>query len=95
MSDQQTIHSYPIDATNQVKRRHDRGAYDHATIHALLDAAMLCHVAYVVDGQPFCTPTFFWREGSMLYWHGSSASFAREEHTPANLKKVLACLPTH
>lgn len=74
MSDQQTIHSYPIDATNQVKRRHDRGAYDHATIHALLDAAMLCHVAYVVDGQPFCTPTFFWREGSTLYWHGSSAS---------------------
>ena len=74
MSDQQTIHSYPIDTINQVKRRHDRGAYDHATIHALLDAAMLCHVAYVVDGQPFCTPTFFWREGSTLYWHGSSAS---------------------
>lgn len=74
MSDQQTIHSYPIDTTNQVKRRNDRGAYDHATIHALLDAAMLCHVAYVVDGQPFCTPTFFWREGSTLYWHGSSAS---------------------
>jgi nitroimidazol reductase NimA-like FMN-containing flavoprotein (pyridoxamine 5'-phosphate oxidase superfamily) len=74
MSDQQTIDSYPIDATNQVKRRNDRGAYDHATIHALLDAAMLCHVAYVVDGQPFCTPTFFWREGSTLYWHGSSAS---------------------
>ena len=74
MSDQQTIHSYPIDTINQVKRRHDRGAYDHATIHALLDAAMLCHVAYVVDGQPFCTPTFFWREGSTLHWHSSSAS---------------------
>jgi nitroimidazol reductase NimA-like FMN-containing flavoprotein (pyridoxamine 5'-phosphate oxidase superfamily) len=74
MSEQQAIDRYPIDATNQVKRRHDRGAYDHATIHALLDAAMLCHVAYVVDGQPFCTPTFFWREGSTLYWHGSSAS---------------------
>jgi nitroimidazol reductase NimA-like FMN-containing flavoprotein (pyridoxamine 5'-phosphate oxidase superfamily) len=74
MNDPGTSPSYPIDAINQVKRRHDRGFYDHATVHALLDAAMLCHVAYVIDGQPFCTPTFFWREGSRLYWHGSSAS---------------------
>ena len=59
---------------NQVKRLHERGRYDHATIHGLLDASMLCHVSYVIDGQPYCTPTFFWREGSKLYWHGSSAS---------------------
>lgn len=65
---------YPVSERNQVKRRHDRGFYDHATVHALLDAAMLCHVSYVIDGQPFCTPTFFWREGRRLYWHGSSAS---------------------
>jgi uncharacterized protein len=65
---------YPIDAVNQVKRRHDRGHYDHATVHALLDAAALCHVSYVIDGQPYCTPTLFWREGTRLYWHGSSAS---------------------
>jgi uncharacterized protein len=66
--------SYPIDEMNQVKRRHDRGFYDHANVHALLDAAALCHVSYVIDGQPYCTPTLFWREGSRLYWHGSSAS---------------------
>ncbi len=66
--------SYQIDDRNRVKRRHDRGFYDHETVHRLLDAAALCHVAYVVDGQPFCTPTLFWREGTTLYWHGSSAS---------------------
>lgn len=66
--------SYTIDETNRVKRRHDRGFYDHDTVHALLDAAALCHVAYVIDGEPFCTPTLFWREGTRLYWHGSSAS---------------------
>lgn len=66
--------SYTVDEVNQVKRRHDRGFYDHQTIHVLLDAAVLCHVAYVIDGQPYCTPTLFWREGSRLYWHGSSAS---------------------
>jgi nitroimidazol reductase NimA-like FMN-containing flavoprotein (pyridoxamine 5'-phosphate oxidase superfamily) len=66
--------AYPVDRVNRVKRRPDRGVYDHATVHRLLDAAALCHVAYVVDGRPFCTPTLFWREGTTLYWHGSSAS---------------------
>ena len=66
--------AYGTDQRNRVKRLHDRGFYDHATVHRLLDAAALCHVAYVVDGQPYCTPTLFWREGTRLYWHGSSAS---------------------
>jgi nitroimidazol reductase NimA-like FMN-containing flavoprotein (pyridoxamine 5'-phosphate oxidase superfamily) len=68
------ITSYPLSSRNRVKRRHDRGFYDHATVHKLLDASMLCHVSYVIDGRPYCTPTFFWREGKTLYWHGSSAS---------------------
>jgi nitroimidazol reductase NimA-like FMN-containing flavoprotein (pyridoxamine 5'-phosphate oxidase superfamily) len=66
--------TYPLTSRNRVKRLHERGSYDRATIHALLDASMLCHVSYVIDGQPYCTPTFFWREGTTLYWHGSSAS---------------------
>src|SRR5579863_4695989 len=65
---------YPVTPINRVKRLHERGSYDFATIHALLDASMLSHIAYAIDGQPFCTPTLFWREGSRLYWHGSSAS---------------------
>jgi nitroimidazol reductase NimA-like FMN-containing flavoprotein (pyridoxamine 5'-phosphate oxidase superfamily) len=66
--------SYVVDNRNRVKRRHDRGFYDHETVHRLLDAAALCHVSYVVDGLPYCTPTLFWREGTRLDWHGSSAS---------------------
>jgi nitroimidazol reductase NimA-like FMN-containing flavoprotein (pyridoxamine 5'-phosphate oxidase superfamily) len=66
--------AYPITSVNRVKRLHERGTYDREQIHALLDASMLCHVAYVIDGQPYCTPTLFWREGDRLYWHGSSAS---------------------
>ena len=69
-----TSNAYPVTPVNRVKRLHERGSYDHAKIHALLDASMLCHVAYVIDGQPYCTPTLFWREGTRLYWHGSSAS---------------------
>jgi len=66
--------TYPVDAVNRVKRRAERGDYDHATVHELLDAAAMCHVSYVIDGQPFCTPTLFWREGTRLYWHGSNSS---------------------
>ncbi|MDE2516282.1 MAG: pyridoxamine 5'-phosphate oxidase family protein [Rhodospirillales bacterium] len=68
--------SYPITPVNRLRRRHDRGRYDHASVHAILDAALVCHIAYVIDGQPHCIPTGFWREGTHLYWHGSSASRA-------------------
>ncbi|MCO6419092.1 pyridoxamine 5'-phosphate oxidase family protein [Siccirubricoccus sp. KC 17139] len=66
--------AYPVSERNKVRRLHERGTYDKAAVHAILDAAMLCHIAYVIDGQPYCTPTAFWREGEHLYWHGSSAS---------------------
>jgi uncharacterized protein len=66
--------TYPVTRRNKVVRRPQRGRYDKATVHAILDGALLAHIAYVMDGQPFCTPTGFWREGEHLYWHGSSAS---------------------
>jgi uncharacterized protein len=66
--------SFPITPVNRVKRVHERGHYDRKTVYEILDAALVCHIAYVIDGQPYCTPTAFWREGDHLYWHGSSAS---------------------
>ncbi len=58
----------------RVKRLGDRGAYDAETINAILDAGLLAHVGYVIDGAPYVTPTAHWREGDYVYWHGSSAS---------------------
>lgn len=66
--------SYPITEVNRLKRIYQRGHYDKKTVHEILDAALVCHIAYVIDGRPYCTPTGFWREGEHLYWHGSSAS---------------------
>jgi nitroimidazol reductase NimA-like FMN-containing flavoprotein (pyridoxamine 5'-phosphate oxidase superfamily) len=66
--------AYPVTPRNRVKRMHERGRYDRESVYAILDAAMLCHVAYVIEGQPYATPTLFWRKGDTLYWHGSSAS---------------------
>ena len=61
-------------ARSRVKRHHERGAYDFDAIASILDATFLCHVGYVIDGQPYVTPTSFWRDDDVLYWHGSSAS---------------------
>ncbi len=58
----------------RVKRLHERGHYDRETVYAILDAGFICHVGYLIDDQPFVTPTSYWREGDRVYWHGSSAS---------------------
>ena len=58
----------------KVKRLPERGRYDRETIYPILDEAFICHVGFVVDGQPYVIPTGFARIGDDLYIHGSSAS---------------------
>lgn len=58
----------------RVRRRPDRARYDAASLYAVLDSAVLAHVGYVEDGQPFVTPTTFWREGRRIHLHGAAAS---------------------
>jgi len=63
----------PASARTQI-RRQAYAQYDRATVDAILDAGLLAHVGYVVDGAPYVTPTAYWREGERLYWHGAAAS---------------------
>ncbi len=65
---------FTLGVRSRVKRFGELGHYDHASIFGILDAAIVAHIAYVIDGQPYVTPTSFWRDGATLYWHGSSAS---------------------
>ena len=58
----------------QVRRLPKRGNYDRETVYRILDEAMICHVGFVVDGQPYVIPTGFGRAGDTLYIHGSAAS---------------------
>ncbi len=58
----------------RVRRIPNRGAYDRATIHSILDAGFLCHLGFVVEEQPFVIPTLYGRDGDTLYVHGSAAS---------------------
>jgi uncharacterized protein len=55
-------------------RRPARGTYDREVVHAILDEALVCHLGFVVEGQPFVLPTTFVRDGEALFVHGSVAS---------------------
>ena len=64
----------PPSKRTRVVREPHRGVYDRATCYAILDDAMLCHVGFEVDGQPFVIPTLFARVEDDAYFHGSAAS---------------------
>jgi uncharacterized protein len=57
-----------------VRRHPERGAYDRATIDAILDEALICHIGFIYDGQPYVIPTIHARDGDTLYLHGSPGS---------------------
>ena len=61
-------------ARTRVQRFPGRGAYDSDTIAAILDEGLVCHLGFVVDGQPFVLPTTYVREGQTLYVHGSASN---------------------
>jgi nitroimidazol reductase NimA-like FMN-containing flavoprotein (pyridoxamine 5'-phosphate oxidase superfamily) len=68
------VHALPTTERTRVRRLAERGHYETETIHAILDEALICHVGFVVDNQPVVIPTIHWRDGDMLYFHGSAAS---------------------
>jgi len=74
MPDSLSLPSYKPTPQSRIRRHPERAHYDRDTVFAILDAALMCHIGYVIDGKPYVTPTLFWREGERLYWHGSSAS---------------------
>ena len=74
--------SAPASELSRVKRLPDRAAYDAASIHAVLDAAMVGHVGFVASGRPLVIPMIYGRDGDVVYLHGSVAS--RLQRTLAN-----------
>ncbi len=58
----------------RVVREPQRAVYDRDAVNQILDEALLCHVAFVADGQPYVIPMSYGRDGDMLYIHGSTAS---------------------
>ena len=61
-------------ARTRLVREPDRAVYDRAAACKILDEGFICHVGFVVEGQPFVIPTGYGRVGDSLYIHGSAAS---------------------
>jgi nitroimidazol reductase NimA-like FMN-containing flavoprotein (pyridoxamine 5'-phosphate oxidase superfamily) len=63
----------PTDRT-RVIREPQRAVYDREVVHKILDQALVCHVGFASEGQPFVIPTMYARVGEAIYFHGSAAS---------------------
>lgn len=64
----------PVSERVRVKRLPKRGHYDRESINSILDEGFICHVGFVVNGQPYVIPTGYARVDDDIYIHGSAAS---------------------
>jgi nitroimidazol reductase NimA-like FMN-containing flavoprotein (pyridoxamine 5'-phosphate oxidase superfamily) len=58
----------------KVRRRGGRGRYDQETVHSILDAGLVGHLAFVHDEHPYAMPMLYARHERTLYLHGSPLS---------------------
>jgi uncharacterized protein len=80
--------TYVPTARTRVVREAHRGVYERAAAYEILDEGFICHVGFVMEGQPFVIPTGYGRSGDNLYIHGSAAS-----RMLRNLNKgILVCI---
>jgi uncharacterized protein len=66
--------TFPQTSRTNLKRLPKRGHFDRDTVYAILDEGFICHIGFVVDGQPFVIPTGYARVDDNLFVHGSQAS---------------------
>ena len=59
---------------SKVRRLPKRGSQERELIYDILDEALVAHVGFIVDNQPFVIPMAYGRKGDRLYLHGSSVS---------------------
>ncbi len=62
--------TFGIGRRNKVLRLAKRATYDREAVYAVVDAALVCHVGYAVDGQPYVIPTLHARDGDTVLLHG-------------------------
>lgn len=62
---------YPISRKNEVRQLWAKASYDRNTVHAILDAGLVAHVAVVQDGEPVVVPMLYGRDNDTLYLHGA------------------------
>ncbi len=71
---QSPSNAFPVSDLSRAQRSPRRATHERAPTYAVIDAAPICHVSFVIDGQPFLIPTIHARSGDTLYFHGSPQS---------------------
>ena len=66
--------SDPRTTRTTIRRLPEKARSDVAALHAVLDAALVAHVAVVDGGQPYVLPMACARDGDRLLIHGSTGS---------------------
>jgi nitroimidazol reductase NimA-like FMN-containing flavoprotein (pyridoxamine 5'-phosphate oxidase superfamily) len=65
---------YPATPRTTPSRLRTRASYDADVVHEVLDESYVCHLSFVVDGEPRLLPTLHVRLDDALYLHGSTGS---------------------
>jgi uncharacterized protein len=63
--------AYTPTERTRFRLRPDRGHYDRALVHSIIDEALVCHVSFILDGRPCILPTSILRIDENVYLHGS------------------------
>jgi nitroimidazol reductase NimA-like FMN-containing flavoprotein (pyridoxamine 5'-phosphate oxidase superfamily) len=63
----------PSEATTP-SRHAERASYDAASVHEILDEALVCHVGFVAHDRPQVLPMLFVRVGTSVYLHSSTGA---------------------
>ncbi|GHU05907.1 hypothetical protein FACS1894158_10420 [Betaproteobacteria bacterium] len=66
--------STPPSPRARIRRKPQRAHYDRGTLEAIVDAALICQIAFNHDGSVHCLPVNCWRQGDHLYIHGAVSS---------------------
>jgi nitroimidazol reductase NimA-like FMN-containing flavoprotein (pyridoxamine 5'-phosphate oxidase superfamily) len=62
---------YTVEKRNKVRQIRDKARYDKQTVHAILDAGVIAHVAFVEDDSPVVVPMLYGRHGETVFLHGA------------------------
>jgi nitroimidazol reductase NimA-like FMN-containing flavoprotein (pyridoxamine 5'-phosphate oxidase superfamily) len=68
------VTEYKPTEISRVRRVPERGVYDKETIYGIVDDALICHVGFVQEGQPFVIPTMHARRDDEILLHGATTS---------------------
>lgn len=77
-------------ARSTIRRNQQRARTDRAELHAILDAGLVCHLGFWIDGSPRVLPMGYGRIAETLYLHGSTGALGLR--TASDGAEVAVCV---